>query len=44
MKNTDYSDTPKDVAESLDRSVEIPNFAPTPDEVAALKALIEKEG
>jgi len=33
-----YTDAPKDIEESLVRSVVIPNFAPTPEEVKKLSA------
>ena len=38
-----YSDEPMEVAESLDRSVLIPNFAPTPEEVGRLAELRAKK-
>ena len=35
-KKVKYTDAPKDIEESLERSVVIPNFAPTPEEVKKL--------
>ena len=38
-----YTDAPREVEESLDRSVLIPNFIPTPEEVKKLAGLRNKK-
>ena len=37
-KNVKYTDAPKDIEDSLDRAVVIPNFTPSPEEVRKLSA------
>jgi len=37
-KEVKYTNAPKNIEESLDRAVIIPNFSPTPDQVMKLRA------